>query len=367
MKKGYYIYVENFGSSGVKRKIDMQVKAFSDRFNMKGLMIKTSDRTLIGRVRGLFPWNSIAREYQTALEELESPDFVYIRRTYVDKMYLDFLRDIKKKYPRCKIIVEIPVYPYKREMLFHWYTFFMYIKEVIYRSKYKENIDRFVTYSDDDVLFGVPTIRTMNGVNVKDVTPLQPLNEYKTNEIHLITVALLARHHGYERVIKGLYEYYQVDRNRVVYFHIVGEGPESKKYRRLVKKYQLEKFVKFHGAKYGTELDELYNIADAGLAAFGVYKDGFSKLITIKAREYLAKGLPVILGAEDDLFSDDNKYGLTFPNDSTSVDIEKITEYLDDLYMHRDKRLVHEKIRNYAYQHVDNKVTLLPVMEYIDN
>lgn len=366
MKKGYYIYVENCGSSGVKRKIDMQIKALSSGFDMKELMVKTSDRTLLERIMGLFFWNSIAREYQTALEELESPDFVYIRRTYVDKMYLDFLRNIKKKYPMCKIIVEIPVYPYKKEMLSRGYTFFMYIKEMIYRNKYKESIDRFVTYSDDDVLFGVPTIRTMNGVNVKAVTPLQPSNEYKPNEIHLIAVALLARHHGYERVIQGLYEYYQVEHKREIYFHIVGDGPENKKYRSLVEKYKLEKFVKFYGSKYGTELDELYNIADAGLAAFGVYKDGFSKLSTIKAREYLAKGLPVILGAEDDLFSGDAKYGLTFPNNPTPVDIKKIAEYLDELYLHRDKRSVHEEIRNYAYQHADNEITLLPVMEYID-
>ena len=367
MKKGYYIYVENCGSSGVKRKIDMQIKALSSRFDVKELMIKTSDRSLIGRIIGLFPWNSMLREYQTALDELVSPDFVYIRRAYVDKLYLAFLRNIKEKYPTCKIIVEIPVYPYKKEMLSHWYTFLMYIKEVIYRNRFKESIDRFVTYSDDDILFGVPTIQTMNGVNVKVVTPLQSASEYKPNEIHLITVALLARHHGYERVITGLHEYYQVERNREIYFHIVGDGPETQKYRSLVKKYKLEKYVKFHGPKYGTELDELYNIADAGLAAFGVYKDGFSKLSTIKAREYLAKGLPVILGAEDNLFSGENKYGLTFPNDPTPVDIEKIAEYLDDLYLHREKRSVHEEIRNYAYQNADNEVTLLPVMDYIDN
>lgn len=367
MKKGYYIFVENCGSSGVKRKIAMQIKALSGRFDVKELMIKTSDRSLVGRTLGLFPWNSMLREYRTALEQLESPDFVYIRRAYVDKLYLAFLRDIKEKYPMCKIIVEIPTYPYKKEMLSHWYTFLMYIKEVIYRGKYKESIDRFVTYSDDDKLFGVPTIRTMNGVNVKAVTPTQPSNEYKPNEIHLIAVALLARHHGYERVIKGLYGYYQIEHKREVYFHIVGDGSERKKYTSLVKKYKLDKYVKFYGSKYGAELDELYNIADAGLAAFGVYKDGFSKLSTIKAREYLAKGLPVILGAEDDLFSGDAKYGLTFPNNPTAVDIEKVAEYLDSLYLHRDKRSVHEEIRNYAYQHADNEVTLLPVMEYIEN
>lgn len=366
MKKGYYIYVENCGSSGVSKKIEMQIKALSSRFVMKKVMIKTAKRTFVERICGLLFWNSFRREYKVALNELENPDFVYIRKTYVDKMYLAFLKDIKEKYPMCKIIVEIPVYPYKKEMLSYWYTSFMYVKEIVYRHRYKENIDRFVTYSDDDEILGVSTIRTMNGVNVEAILPLEAADEYKPNEIHLIAVALLARHHGYERIIKGLYEYYQVERNREVYIHIVGDGPESRKYRRMVRNYKLEKYIRFYGSKFGKELDDLYNIADAGLAAFGVYKDGLSKLSTIKAREYLAKGLPVILGAEDDLFLSENKYGLIFPNNATSVNIEKIADYLDRLYLSRGKRLINKKIRDYAYQYADNEVTLLPVMEYID-
>lgn len=366
MKKGYYIYAENYGSSGVSKKIKMQVEAFSGRFIMKEVLIKTSKRTFIQRIYGLLFWNSFEREYQLALNELDNPDFVYIRMILVDKKYLAFLKDIKEKYPRCKVIVELPIYPYKGQMLSHWYTTFMYVKEIIYRHRYKENVDRFVTYSDDDVLFGVPTIRTINGVNVEAIPPLEPSNEYNPNEIHLIAVAKLVRHHGYERVIRGLYKYYQIDRDREVYFHVVGDGPECKKYKNLVKKYKLGKYVKFHGSKYDKELDDLYNMADAGLAAFGMYKDGRYKLSSIKTVEYLAKGLPVILGTKEDPLSDSVKYGLTLPNNATPVDIEKITDYMDNLYLHEGKRLINQEIRDFAYQHVDNKVTLLPVMEYID-
>lgn len=365
MKKGYYIHEENCGSLGVDKKIKMQMEALSGRFIMNEVLIKSSKRTLLQRISGLFFWNSFEREYQSALNELVDPDFVYIRRMLVDKKHIGFLKDIKEKYPMCKIIVEIPTYPYKDEMLSQWYTAFMYVKEIIYRHKYKENIDRFVTYSDDDEIFGVPAIRTMNGVNVRSISPVESSNEYNPNEIHLIAVAKLARHHGYERVIKGLYEYNQNGRNRKVYIHMVGDGPECKKYKRLVEKYKLEKYVKFHGSKYGKELDDLYNIADAGLASFGWYKDDIFKSSAIKTREFLAKGLPVIMGSRDDLLSE-AEYGLTFPNNATSVDIEKITDYLDNLYLHKGRRLINKEIRNYAQQHADNEVTFLPIMDYID-
>lgn len=367
MKKGYYIYVENCGSSGVEKKIDMQIKTFAKYFDMEELLIKTTKTNLLQRAKVLFPWNSFAREYMSALNKLEFPDFVYMRKTNVDKEYLEFMRNIKIRYPKCKIIVEIPTYPYRGEMLANPYTFVMYLKEILYRDKYKEVIDRFVTYSDDSVIFEVPTIRTMNGVDVESISPIKCEREYIPNEINLVAVALLARHHGYERIIKGLYKYYASQPERRVFLHIIGEGSEKKKYQKLVKRYKLEEFVIFYGSKYGRELDELYEKMDAGLVAFGLYKEGVFKSSAIKAREYMAKGLPVILGAEDDVFPENScVYGLLFANDTSTVEIDKIVKYLDDLYLVKGKKEICKEIREYAHQKIDNERTLQTIIDYIE-
>lgn len=96
----------------------------------------------------------------------------------------------------------------------------------------------------------------------------------------------------------------------------------------LVNDCDFNEHVVFHGAKYGDELDELYDLADAGLAAFGSYKEGIEKLCTIKAREYLAKGIPVVLGCEDNLFLNEAKrYGIIFPNDDSIIDILTIVSF----------------------------------------
>ena len=84
----------------------------------------------------------------------------------------------------------------------------------------------------------------------------------------------------------------------------------------------------------------------------------------MKAREYIAKGLPVILGAEDDLF-DDCKYGLTYPNNSSTVSIDKIIEFADELYINRRKIDVACEIRKFAENNADNRVTLRPIIDYI--
>ena len=366
IKKGYYIYVENCGSSGVMNKIKMQMDTFSKHLDIKSIQIPNKKCSIVRKVYNMFPWASFEREYGDVLEQMNNPDFVYIRRTYIDKDYLAFLREIHARWSACKIIVEQPVYPYDRDMLRSPYTAIQYIKELLLRKHYKDDIDRFVTYSDDDDILGVKTIRTMNGVNVSEMRMIHNDKKFDSEGINLITVATLVAHHGYERIIEGLHQYYQNGGERNIVFHIVGDGPEKKRYTDMVKKYNLEAHVVFYGAKYGEELDQIYDLADAGLAAFGSYKEGVDKLCTIKVREYFAKGLPVVLGCEDNLFRGEAKqFGLILPNDSSAIDISKVLSFLDSIYTDKTRNEVTNCIVELAQRTVDNEVTLRPVIEYI--
>lgn len=364
MKKGYYLYNENCGSCGVNSKISMQIAEFSKSMIIEGLQIESIQQNFFQRIWNLSVFGSIARDYEKVLNELVDPDYIYMRRTYADKALMNFIRSIRVKYPNCKIVIEIPTYPYDKEMCAYWYTFLIFLKEWYYRKKYRKYVNRFVTYSDDEVIFGVPTICTMNGISTDKVAMVEEVMEYNSVSINMLAVALLAPHHGYERIIHGLHLYYKENPARKVYFHVVGVGSELKKYKKLVNKFGLNEYVFFYGEKRGNELEELYKKADVGLAAFGVYKDGFSKLSTLKAREYIAKGIPVILGAEDDLF-DNCRYGLTYPNDSSAVNIDRIVEFADKLYINRRKIDVACEIRKFAENNADNRVTLRPIIEYI--
>lgn len=364
MKKGYYLYNENCGSCGVDSKINMQISEFSKSMVIEGMQIESIPQNVFQRIRNVSVFGSIARDYKKTLDELVEADFIYMRRTYADRALIKFIREIRDKFPKCKMIIEIPTFPYDKEMCAYWYTFLIFLKEWYYRKKYRKYIDRFVTYSDDEMIFGVPTIRTMNGISTDKIKFIEEIEEYNPESINLLAVALLAPHHGYERIIRGLYLYYKEVPKRKVYFHIVGAGSELKKYKNLVDKFNLQEYVFFYGEKRGNELEELYKKADAGLAAFGVYKDGFSKLSTLKAREYIAKGLPVILGAEDDLF-DGSQYGLTYPNDNSAVDINRIVAFTDELYTNKKKIDVAREIRKFAENNADNRVTLRPIIEYI--
>ncbi len=368
MKKGYYIHFQGRTSIGVSKKIDMQMEEFQKHYNISELEIETMPRTFFQRLLGLFPTASIPRNYEQAFKELDAPDFIYVRRAVADRAYVNFWKRVKRKYPQCKIIIEIFTYPYDKDDFGKWNAWPFLIKELIYRTRLKKYIDKFVTYSADTEIFGVPTICTTNGVNVENIEIVK--GEYKEKKVTLIGVAYMQRHHGYERIIEGMREYYQDTAHKYkVELLLIGDGPEKERYQQLVKKYRLEDHIKFYPTMSGKQLDEMYNISDIALASFGMYKLGiYEKLGALKTRECLAKGMLLTTGCEIDILDKDYKYVKNFPNNSQNVNIAELIEFYENIKKeHTDKAAVANTIRNFAMQHVSMESVMNPIIEYIES
>ena len=367
-KRGYYIHFDARQSSGVSKKIDMQMKELGRQFSIEEIQITASHRSLMQRVIGLFPLASIAREYERALHQIETPDFIYMRRAVADHDYMQFLKEVKDRYPECKIIVEIFTYPYDRDDFGKWNAWPFYLKELLYRKKYKEYLGRFVTYSNDKEIFGVPTICTTNGV---DTSQLQIVTgAYRVDQITLIGVAYMQRQHGYERIIRGLRDYYkQKGFTKRVYLYLAGDGPEKKYYQQLVKKYGLEAYVKFFPNQTGEALDQLYEQADIALASFGFYKAGvYHSNSSLKVCECLAKGLPFVTGCSISGIEETCPYMLLFPNGKGIVDICQIVTWFEKLQRNENgEGEMAKSIRKFAEKKFDMKVIMRPVIQYIES
>ena len=367
MKKGYYIHFEGRQSIGVSKKIDMQIDELKKYFQLEELEVNNINRSFLQRLIGLLPFASISRNYENVLDKINSPDFLYVRRTVADKEYVCFWKRIKEKYPKCKIIVEIYTYPYDKDDFGKWNAWPFWFKELIYRPQLKKYIDRFVTYTKDEEIFGVSTICTTNGIDCNSVRAVKGI--YQDRELHMIGVAYMQRQHGYERVIKGLAHYYkQHNREYTIYLDLVGDGPEKKKYQKLVKENRLEKYVTFFPTTSGEELEKLYDCADIALAAFGMYKVNYYEAIgAIKTRECLAKGLPMISGSPIDILNSDFDYAKIFSNDRTPIDMECVLDFFQNIKEKgRSKENVAVILREYAKEHASMKTVMAPVVEYIE-
>lgn len=119
--------------------------------------------------------------------------------------------------------------------------------------------------------------------------------------------------HGFDRVIAGMANYYRTHTDThdyKVYLNIVGFGvPELvDSYKKDVAKHQLEKYIIFHSALYGKELDAVFEQSDMGIGSLARHRSGIDKIKTLKNREYAARGIPFVYSETDDDLSINHTY-----------------------------------------------------------
>ena len=81
------------------------------------------------------------------------------------------------------------------------------------REQLKKYIDRVVVIAYEGIVFGIPSINITNGINVEQIK-LKQHSEINNNVIELIGVGNIDFWHGYDRIIYGLKEYYQVNNSQ---------------------------------------------------------------------------------------------------------------------------------------------------------
>lgn len=291
------------------------------------------------------------------MKKIKSNDNVYIRYFQSNIKLIFQLRKIRSKTKNVKIALEIPTYPYDKELVNFKYNqsiknIPVYLKDKLTRKYLKKYVDRIVTFSNDDYIWGIRTIKISNGINMDKVKIRCPIEE-KSNSINMIAVAKFGFWHGYDRMIKGLGEYYRSSskKKREINFYIVGSGDikVEKQYNYLIKKYNLENHVFLTGKKIGDELDKIYDKCDIAVDSMGRYRCNVKYNSTLKGKEYLAKGLPIISGVRTEL---DNmqqfKYYYRVPANDSSVNVNEVIQFYDSVYKGRKKSQIAKEIRDFC-------------------
>ncbi len=362
--------------SGVEKKIRNQIKVMSEYFDMHEIIVEKTKTNPLKSILWRLPGGSWGSEYDEALDEIRQIEdgnkgvkavFIYIRTQPLDRKYVRFLHTLRENHPDAKILLELPTYPYDRELLSNSTMWPWFFKDKVQRRRIGRYIDRIVTYSDDNVIFGIPTLKVMNGIDVDSVKPAYRSGK-APDSITLIAVAMMQPYHGYERLINGLAEYYKKGGSRDICINLVGYGSELKMYQKLVHDQKLEDRVVFKGKLSGQELDDAYIGCDLAVGSLGGYKIGIERFSSIKLGEYLAKGLPVITGAPAAVFEQyGSQYNLDLPNDSSPLDYDKIIEFYDQLYSSRTIDQVRDEIRAFAKQSIDMRIAFKAVVDYAES
>ncbi len=355
-----YICYENLngrGFIGIKKKVLAQCQAFKKEFDtvyytmFAGQILYLMDNDLV-----------IDKEFavtkqmcnEIILKWLIKYDLkkTYIRYSLSDLWFVDFLKELKKN--KIKSVLEFPTIPYDNE---GWII--RPVEDKYYREELYKYIDCCTTYAKYEMVFNIPCIPLLNGVDIED----QKEKKYKKKDgtIVLLSVSSLVKWNGYERIIQGLNNYYISGGEKNIVYNIVGNGDQMQYYKRITREYQLEEHVFFHGRLEGQELDDIYNKSDLAIGSLGFYKIDLWTNSSIKLGEYCARGIPFIYGYEDPLFSEDNYFRYQVPNDEVPVDMEQIIGFYNAMYDGRD--FIND-MRQYALLHLTWDKILQPVMDY---
>lgn len=374
--KGIYISQirDEDESIGAVKKIYDQVTAFRRRgyemqlVNFKPVMTGLR-KTFIGKgICASIPFTYVFAKYVYS-KELEGADFYYIRFEAADVSFRRFLRLLRINNPYAKIIIEFPDFPntYWMNSIFH---IGIKLKDYCARRDYKKYVDRFAVWNDDiSEIYGVPTVKFINGINVERIH-VREMEEVASEEIHVIGVSTMFPFHGFDRFIKGMIHYYEKDGNTLnLYFHIVGDGPgpELNRYRKMAAGSKAEPFIIFEGKQSGENLDHIFSFCDLALGSLAMHRIGYQVASSLKIREYLARGIAVIIGCPVDIFQGtDFEYVLEFPADDSDIDIDKVVEFYINKRLNVDREKVTKYIRQFAVKHCDVVIAMREVMQYIE-
>lgn len=302
----YEVNLATRGSIGIKKKMLGQAEAFS--LHCRRVEVICLDRaTIIGLT--FVDGKNIARrellhdvgidEFFTAAcrvlkDFLSGMDVFYFRFAPMRNAGLaDCLRLVRESgYP---VFLEVPTYPY--------------IKELSEEHKqldatFQPNLNALATTvfspsvpSHLERLFGSPLVRMQNGIACNHLPIQKP--SWDPQSFDMIAIGWLARWHGFDRVVHGLRNFARQMPGVRSHLHIVGEGPFQESLKDCVRQEGCGNQVTFWESTEGEELDAIFARCQLGIGSLGWHRTEVEHADTLKSREYVARGLPVVLSYDD--------------------------------------------------------------------
>lgn len=174
-----------------------------------------------------------------------------------------------------------------------------------------------------------------NGIFLDDTEVAPDRREGKLK--YLFAGSLAAPWHGLDEAVKGLLS---IEPEGEI--HVAGPQVE------LPDDYSGQ--VVFHGELSRAGLGAVAGMCDAGLGTFALHKKGMEQACTLKVREYLALGLPVVSGAVDSGFPADFPFYVTVSDAfDWSLVVDKVRQW---------RRVTRDEVRRSSSTYIDKQLIM---------
>ncbi len=376
---------ENSRAKGVLQKVIGQCNAFSKTFNNVYLYISRdkeavlysiadgvtkevetfkykkystfSAKSRIKYLRGYFWYKSFLNYLEKIIDSYQI-DILYYRNSLPVNKLMKIMKD--KKVIK---ILEIPTYPYENEVK-------GFSEKIQYTFFWKNGQQKMIDLAD--IVVAIPGAADLkvdekfvlinNGIQLENIKMKRHIRK---DSITFLSVANVAFWHGYDRILRGIYDYYRGNPKREVYYNCVGDGPELTNLKKLTKELSLEKYVIFHGTKTGEDLDKVVDECDIAFGSLGNHRKGLYADSALKNREYCARGIPFVIASEDQDFPESFPFVFRVPPDESPIDIDKVIQWYENLSMkHPD---FSAQMRKYAEENLSWDAKMRPVINRINS
>ncbi|WP_429948898.1 hypothetical protein IGJ55_002599 [Enterococcus sp. AZ170] len=362
--RGVYLSPNVSHNPGINQKVLNQVEAFKET-GADICLIMDNRSGKLKKLQTAMP--IFSKQFDRFFpKKLNNYDFVYIRKPYY--FDFDFIRKLSTvKKSGTQIILEIPTYPYDSEFKHKILMFPTVLKDKLSRKMLKRYVSRIVTFSDDEEIFGIKTIQTFNAFDFKSTNLSKKVNYSSKMEITLIAVANIENWHGYDRLIIGLSEYYLNKKDDDPDFKIFIVGGGNKKiiqlYKKMIFDNDLTDRIILTDKKTGKELDELFSSADIGVDSLGRHRSKVYYNSSLKGKEYLGRGLPIISGVETEL--DNPKYNFPYymrvSADDSPINFKDIILFFEKIHDNKNAY----SIKKFGEENFSFKASVKPVIDYL--
>lgn len=359
MKAVYIAKKSEVEHSGYSLKIDGQVKALNDL----GITMTLLAFEKVRKWQRMLPFQT-GTIWCRSIWLPKDINGLYIRYQRSDYQFIQFLKRARAQNKNIKIVVEIPTYPYDKEKV-HWLR---KVRDKLYRKKMKKYVDKIAILAECAYVFGIPTIRIMNGIDLEKIKMRNCMESREHNGRKIIRFCMVAHFepwHGIDRFLKGMEIYYKNEGKEHIELHLAGDGLEMPNIKKIISDCSLEKYVILHGEMESGELDKLYDKCDIAIGSLGAHRKDIFLSSELKSREYLAKGIPFIYSCAMDIFEKKEvDFAFQCPADESFIKIDEVISFYNNLLKKESIESLSKRIREYAEKTIDMKEVMKPVAEY---
>lgn len=267
-------------------------------------------------------------EHLSSLKSVQTSDDAYYIRfiPMANSAIIDFISGLSA--PDKCVFMEIPTIPYEKEL-----SAKMLASDNFYKALLKDKVKAFFSPTKPKGMkeyLGTPIFRIHNGIDPTEI-PLNSAN-IKDNCLRLIGVGWISKWHGYDRIIKSIVSQKYLTDGTKVELNIVGTGRAHAELVELCEALELQEHVFFHGSAEGKLLDDIYANCHLAVGSLALFRLDLEYAETLKNREYLIRGMPILIAHDDAILAGNYQGVLSVENDDSEIVLEPIWQKVTEFY-----------------------------------